>query len=252
MVAALLTSRAARAVAIGALLAAGALAISGCAMPSRPIAAAAPVQAVTVDPAAPYRIEAGDQIAVSFPYNPELNVAGPVGPDGRFVMPVVGNLALGGLTIDQSAALIGTALRREGIVEQARPTVAIQQYGAVVYVGGEVRLPGAVKLPGRMDPLQAIISAGGLLDTARSKQVVVLHREPGGAIVQTNVDLRAYAHHGLPTGVTLRSQDIVFVPRSSIAEADLWVDQHINRLLPFSRSLNYSIGNNAVSTVVGG
>lgn len=198
-----------------------------------------------------YRIEPGDQIAISFPYNAELNVAGPVGPDGRFAMPVIGNLALAGRTVDDSSALISAALRRAGVVENAYPTVAIQQYSAVVYVGGEVRTPGAVRLPGRMDPLQAVISAGGLLDTARSKQVVVLHREPDGTILKTNVDLRGYAHRGAPTGVVLRSQDIVFVPRSSIAEADLWVDQYINRLLPFSRSLNYSIGNGAVNTVVG-
>lgn len=201
--------------------------------------------------AAPYRIEPGDQLAVTFPYNPELNLAGPVGPDGRFVMPLAGNLPLGGLTIEESAATIGSALRRGGVVEDARPTVSVQQYGAVVYVGGEVRQPGPVKLPGRMDPLQAVIGAGGLLETARSKRVVVLHREPDGRITRTDVDLRAYAHDGVATGVALRSQDIVFVPRSSIAEADLWVDQHINRLLPFSRSLNYQIGNNNVGAVVG-
>ena len=48
------------------------------------------------------------------------------------------------------------------------------------------------------------------------------------------------------TGIDLQSQDIVFVPRSSIAEANLWIDQHINKLLPFSRSLNYNLGGGAV------
>lgn len=197
-----------------------------------------------------YRIEAGDQLSVSFPYNPELNMVGPVGPDGRFAVPVVGNLELADRTLDEAATLISLALRRSGVVEDSRPTVSIQQYGAVVYVGGEVRLPGPVKLPGRLDPLQAVISAGGLLDTARSHRVVILHRTPDGRIVQTDVDLRAYARRGVPTNVALQSQDIVFVPRSSIAEADLWIDQHINKLLPFSRSLNYSLGPNPASTVL--
>jgi len=215
------------------------------------IVAIAPPRPIAGGPTAPYRVESGDQLAVSFPYNAELNIAGPVGPDGRFTVPIIGNLLFEGLTLDQAAAVVSAALRREGIVENARPTVSVQQYGAVVYVGGEVRQPGPVKLPGRMGPLQAIISAGGLLDTAKSKQVVVLHRDPDGAIVKTDVDLRAFAHKGLPTGVTLRSHDIVFVPRSSIAEADLWIDQHINRLLPFSRSLNYSLGNTNVTNTVG-
>ncbi len=193
-----------------------------------------------------YRISVGDALSVTFPYNPELNHAGPIGPDGRFSMPIAGNLALGGRTIDDAAALISAALRSEGVVENAHPTVAIQTYGAVVYVGGEVRTPGAVKLTGLLDPLQAVITAGGLLDTAKSKRIVIIHRNPDGTIDQRYADLRAYSHKGIGTGIGLQSQDIIFVPRSSIAEADLWIDQHINKLLPFSRSLNYNLGNNAV------
>lgn len=207
-------------------------------------AQAGPAPVATVDRA--YRISPGDQVSVTFPYNPELDHAGPVGPDGRFAIPIVGNIALGGRTVDETAALIADTLRREGVVEDARPTVAIREYGAVVYVGGEVKLPGAVKLTGALDPLQAVISAGGLLETAKSKRIVVIHRAPDGTIVQSYADLRAYARHGLGTGIALSPQDIVFVPRSSIAEADLWIDQHINKLLPFSRSLNYSLGTNAV------
>lgn len=212
---------------------------------------AAPTPAVAPATAAadtPYRIAPGDEVTITFPYNPELDHAGPVGPDGRLAIPLVGNMPVGGRTLDDVAAVISDDLRRQGVVENARPTVAIRQYGGVVYVGGEVRQPGPVKLTATMDPLQAVIVAGGLLDTARSRQIVIIHREADGTITQRHADLRAYARHGQATGVTLASQDIVFVPRSSIAEADLWIDQHINRLLPFSRSLNYTIGNGTTFT----
>lgn len=232
-----------------AMLLAAAWLMQGCA--GSPVAAAvAPPQAAAVPRPAndAYRIAPGDEIAVTFPYNAELDHAGPVGPDGRFAMPLVGNIPLEGRTIDEVAALISTDLRRQGVVEDARPTVAIRQYGAVIYVGGEVRQPGAIKLTQAMDPMQAVISAGGMLDTAKTRQIVVIHRTPEGTIVQRHADLRRYAKHGETTGIDLQPQDIVFVPRSSIAEADLWIDQHINKLLPFSRSLNYSLGNNAVVT----
>lgn len=193
-----------------------------------------------------YRIAAGDELSVSYPYNPELNLIGPVGPDGRFVVPLVGNLPVAGQTLDDVAADISTRLRSGGIVADARPVVSIRTYGAVVYVGGEVRTPGAVRMAQAVDPLQAVISAGGLLDTARTRKVVVIHRAVDGAITQRIVDLKAYAHNGRGTGIVLESQDIVFVPRSSIAEADIWVDQHLNKLIPFSKSLNYSLGTNSV------
>lgn len=195
---------------------------------------------------APYRISPGDELSVTYPYNPELNLTGPVGPDGRFVVPMVGNLPVAGQTLDDVAADISARLRSGGIVADARPVVSIRTYGAVVYVGGEVRTPGAVKMTQAVDPLQAVISAGGLLETARTRKVVIIHRAPDGAITQRVADLRAYAHHGQGTGIVLQSQDIVFVPRSSIAEADLWVDQHLNKLIPFSKSLNYSLGAGSV------
>lgn len=233
---------------LAALLFAGA----GVSPGSAPAGAQDIAAAAAIAPSPEYRISPGDELSVSFPYNAELNHDGPVGPDGRFTMPQVGNILLANATIAQATATIAAALRRAGIVEDARPSLTIRQYGASVFVGGEVRSPGAIKLTGGMDALQAVIVAGGLLDTARSKKVVVIRRDANGVPVQRYIDLRHYVRHGGPGGAEpLLSQDIVFVPKSSIAEANVWVDQYINRLLPFSRSLNYSIGNGNVNTVTG-
>jgi len=95
-----------------------------------------------------------------------------------------------------------------------------------------------------------VIVAGGLLDTAKSKRVVVIRRGADGVAQMHYIDLRAYARHGTGAGaLTLQPQDIVFVPKSSIAEVNVWIDQHINRLLPFSRSVNYTIGNGTLNTI---
>jgi hypothetical protein len=34
----------------------------------------------------------------------------------------------------------------------------------------------------------------------------------------------------------------VFVPKTTIAEVDQWVDQFITRVVPFQRSFNYTVG----------
>lgn len=164
------------------------------AMVAAPVPAPAPTAAALAAPVVDrtaYRIAPGDELAISFPYNAELDHAGPVGPDGRIAIPLVGNVPVGGRTIDEVAALISADLRRQGVVEDARPTVAVRQYGGVVYVGGEVRQPGPVKLTATMDPMQAVIGAGGLLDTARTRKVVVIHRNADGTIAQRQVDLKA-------------------------------------------------------------
>ena len=209
------------------------------------VAAARSAPVVASVPAAPpeYRIGPGDELSVSFPYNPELNHDGPVGPDGRFALPQVGNILVAHATIGEATAAISDRLRTAGIVADARPSVTIRIYGAAVYVGGEVRTPGLVRLTAGMDPLQAVIVAGGMLDTAKSKRIVIIRRGPDGVPVQHYVDLHAYLRHGLANGVDpLVAQDVVFVPKSSIAEADVWVDQYLNKLIPFNKSLDYTVG----------
>lgn len=199
-----------------------------------------------------YRLGAGDAVAIVYPYNSELNFEGTVGPDGRLTLPLIGSVPVAGLTADDAGARIGEALRRERIVADARPSLTIRTYGASVFVGGEVRTPGAVRLAGPMDAMRAIIMAGGVLDTAKSKKVVVIRQMPDGTASLRYVDLRAYVKAGgAGQDEPLRSQDVVFVPRSSVAEANLWIEQHINRMLPFSRSLNFNVGDVAARTVVG-
>lgn len=192
---------------------------------------------------AEYRIGPGDVLSVVFPLNPEINHEGPVGPDGRFALPFAGQLDVSGLTPLAVETLIATSLRKGGVVDDARPSVTVTRYGASVFVGGEVRNPGAVALSARMNPAQAIISAGGLLDTAKSKRVVIIREGAGGAPVTQIVDLQAYVRRGdAAAAVLLHPRDVVFVPKSSIAEVNLWIEQHINRVLPFNRSLNYQLG----------
>ncbi len=197
-----------------------------------------------------YRIGPGDELAVVLPYNPELNYEGPVGPDGRFTMPIVGTVGTLGKTVPQAEASIDKALSERRIVAASHASVSIRHYAQVVYVGGEVKLPGAIPLRGRMDPLQAISVAGGLLDTARSEQVVIIRQGPGGRPVLRTVDIEALVHTGdVGQAVALEPQDTIFVPKSSIAEVDQWIDQYVNRTLPFNRSVNYTINDNPGSTV---
>lgn len=229
------------------------LVVAACAM-MPPLAAKPAVQpAPATVPAAntnDYALAPGDELTVSFPNHRELNQSGPIGPDGKFAMPYIGQIAIAGLTAEQAQYRIDAALRAAEIVSDANSLVTVTRYGAVVYVGGEIRSPGPVPLATDMTPLQAVISAGGALDTARTKKVVIIRQIGPQETARLVVDLRRFANHGGAEGLLLlEPRDIIFVPRSSIAEVNLWIDQHINKLLPFSRSLNYQLGE-SVGTVV--
>jgi protein involved in polysaccharide export with SLBB domain len=174
-----------------------------------------------------YLIGPGDELAVVFPFNAELNTDGPVGPDGRFSLPFAGSLDLAGETVGQASALISTALQQRGIVADAHASVSVRRYAANVYIGGEVRLPGLISLSPGMDALQAVIAAGGLLDTARTKHIAIIRRAPDGRAIITYVNLRDYTH--------------------GIAASK--IDQYLNKLLPFGKSLNYGLGSYTTTTL---
>lgn len=197
-----------------------------------------------------YRLAPGDELSINFPNNAELNHVGPIGPDGRVPIPLLGNVLLAGDTSTQAAAIITNALRDAGIAAKAVPDITIMRYGTTVYVGGQVKSPGAIQLASGMDVLQAIIAAGGMTDMARTAQVAIIRRTSDNHANVFYVSIRDYTK-GRPNGViaTLEPRDVVFVPRSKITEVDMWIDEYINKTIPFSRNFSYSYGNYPVTTV---
>jgi protein involved in polysaccharide export with SLBB domain len=75
--------------------------------------------------------------------------------------------------------------------------------------------------------------------------VVLIRRNPANRPMLRTVNLRGFLEGGADTGdVPLVPGDIVYVPRNKISEVDLWIDQFINRFVPFSKSFNYTINRN--------
>src|SRR5579859_54858 len=193
----------------------------------------------------PYIIGPGDDLSVVFPFNAELNYEGPVGPDGSFTLPVAGTVATTGRTSAQVEEAISQALTDRKIARKPSVSISIRRYAQVIYVGGEVKNPGVIPLQNKMDPLQAVLAAGGALDSARTHSVVIVRRGPDGKTLLRVVDLDELIHTGDKTqAVALRPQDTIFVPKTTIAEVDLWIDEYINKALPFQRGFSYTINNN--------
>jgi polysaccharide export outer membrane protein len=88
---------------------------------------------------------------------------------------------------------------------------------------------------GDIDAYQAVIQAGGFLPTARTQEVALIRRGPGGRAMMRAIDLRP--RRGLP--VALRRGDIIFVPRSTLGEIANFFTQVRNAMpIGFSYSIN--------------
>lgn len=190
---------------------------------------------------ADYTLRPGDQIEVKLTFNPELSDRVMIGPDGRFAMPLIGRVQAEGKTTDQLA----TELKQRFGKELRDPDVAVvgrEYVSQRVLIGGEVRNPGIQALPGRVGVLEGVMLAGGFRETAELTQVALIRRTPDNKPMLKIVDLKAIlTGQSDAQDVPMMPFDVVYVPRSSIAELDLWVEQYITKVLPFDRAFNYTV-----------
>ncbi|MBB6253666.1 polysaccharide biosynthesis/export family protein [Nitrospirillum iridis] len=187
-----------------------------------------------------YRIGQGDEVEVKLPFNGEFNDRVTVGPDGQFTLPLVGSVHAEGRTVADITTELNQRFGRD--LRDPRAQVAIRAYASQrVFVGGEVNNAGLFSMPGRIGVLEAIAMANGFMETAQSHKVVLIRRAPNGHPMMKIIDIGGFVG-GTADDVRLHPFDIVFVPKTSIAEVDQWVDQFITRVVPFQRSFNYTVG----------
>ena len=192
------------------------------------------------DAAVAYRLAPGDRLRVDFLLTPELNEDAIVEPDGCLGLKVAGRVQVQNLNLDQAQ----NAVVRAAAAHLLHPIVTLtltDPRAARIIVAGAVQRPGVYPLPAHAAPFEAVALAGGLLPESRMDEVVVLRQRPGAQAMVRTVNLRRFVSTGSGRdSVLLASEDIVYVPRSRIADFDLWVDENINRTLPFSRSFDYT------------
>jgi protein involved in polysaccharide export with SLBB domain len=81
--------------------------------------------------------------------------------------------------------------------------------------------------------MRAIAQAGGFRDTARRTQVIVIRQNPDGPFFTTVLDITKVINGAdKAQDISLMPYDIVYVPKSAIADVDLWVQQYVNSIIP--------------------
>ncbi len=180
-----------------------------------------------------YRIQPGDQLDIKFFYNPELNETVFVRPDGKISLQLVDDVHAAGLTPSQLDEILTRNYSRE--LRKPVVTVIVRSFtGQRVYVGGEVNSPGLVNLTTGMTALQAVLTAGGFRETAKPEGVLVITKGPGNRPIPIRADLKRAIYGEEENGdVPLHPYDIVYVPKTRIAQANKFVNQYVERLLLF-------------------
>ena len=125
-----------------------------------------------------YVIGADDVLTIVFWREKDLSADVVVRPDGKISLPLLNDVVAAGYTPEElRAQLVKTAAK---FLEDPNATVVVKEiHSRKVFVTGQVGKPGSYPLTGEMNVLQAIAAAGGLLEYADSKEIVVLRTENG-------------------------------------------------------------------------
>lgn len=176
-----------------------------------------------------YRIVPGDELTVNFGPNP--NAIGDlvrevvVRPDGRISVYPVGDVVAAGRTPRELEAAVVELLSAE--FRQPRVTVEVTKLAAnQVHVLGRVKRPGSYEASSFLTVVQAITSAGGFEDDAARNSVIVFHREGARDVRVARIPVdRMLKNANLAMDLPLSRYDIVYVPRSTIGNIDVFARQ---------------------------
>ncbi|MCX5873103.1 MAG: polysaccharide biosynthesis/export family protein [Deltaproteobacteria bacterium] len=162
-------------------------------------------------------------------------------PDGRISVPMIADVQAAGVTVPQLTEDLNKAYKN--LIADMNISVLLRDVvGNLVFVDGQVAKPGVFTMKGPTTVQQAIAMANGTTATGETRSVLVINKGPNGQIMPKTVDLTRITGG---TDYLLNKNDLVYVPRSLISRADIWVDQNIKQLLLFngwSLGLGTSVG----------
>lgn len=129
--------------------------------------------------ASEYKLGPGDSIKVQVYQNPDLTVEARVSENGSISYPLIGSVAVGGMSIGDAERRIADALKKGNILKQPQVNILLLQVR-----GNQVSVLGQVQRPGRF-PLETLnvrvsdmlAAAGGVTPTGDDVLVVSGTRE---------------------------------------------------------------------------
>jgi protein involved in polysaccharide export with SLBB domain len=204
------------------------LPLAGCAGSVSPSVS---IQQMASEPLNEQVLGVGDVVDISFLYNPELNSNLRVRPDGNISLKIVGDVKVEGKTREELEKELVKLYAPE--LRNPKVTVTVTSLrNNKVYVSGEVVKPGTIDMPGRITLFEAINEAGGFKpDTADTSKVMII-RTRNGQQYSAVVNFKEIMEGKKAEPIYLRPSDVVFVDCTTIAKANRWVDQHINKMIP--------------------
>jgi len=172
-----------------------------------------------------------------------------VRPDGVISMPNIGLIKASSRTPED----LGREITEKNKRTYRQPTVTVNIASAPsnkVFIGGAVPNPAFFDLAGSVSVEQALLSSGGVLQSADSSNVALMRTGADGKYKMYFINLASMLTDPNHPRVALQRGDLIYVPQSTIGATVEAVDMYFTRLFPINKGiglgLNYQLNDQAV------
>src|SRR6266446_6974426 len=170
-----------------------------------------------VSSAAPARelmIGAGDLLEVSLYGMPDFKTEVRVSSGGDISLPMLGTVAVAGLSVEQAETLIERKLSQKSLFNDPHVTVFEKEYATQgISLLGEVQRPGIYPLLGSRKLYDAISAAGGTTPKAGRYVLITRRNDPQHSV---RVPLMTGAPESMENNVTVEPGDTILVSKAGV------------------------------------
>ncbi len=164
--------------------------------------------------AADVQLGAGDVLKISVYGNPDLALETRVSEAGEITFPLVGNVALGGLSVSAAEKKLGGLLESGGFLRKAQVNIIVTQLQSQqVSVLGQVNRPGRYPIEGKRSLMDMLAMAGGV--SQDGGDAVSLIRKRNGKTTREIIDIVDMVRSAdLNRDLEVAGNDVIFVERA--------------------------------------
>lgn len=173
----------------------------------------------------------GDEVELTVYRHDDLNKKVRIPPDGINTFPLIGEIPTKGMSIHQLRKNIKESLSTYVVAPQVSLEITSFK-GQKIFILGEVNMPGAYQIDTPTTIIEAIAKAGGYTLDGKYSSVVLVRGGPEKPELK-RLDLKkTFTQGDVSQNVFLKSGDVVYVPRTFIADVDRFFKHFENIVRP--------------------
>jgi len=171
----------------------------------------------------PYKLQPSDVLNLEYEYTPEYNQVATIEPDGTVRLKLLGSVKVAGKSLDEATE----AIRQKASLSLNKPEITLTLKDFVkphFTVYGEVTRPGVYDIHGAVTVLQAIALSGGVKDTSKETQVLLIRKmnDEIAEVKVINTKLMSSAK-GAREDFELHPDDMLIVPKSRLGKVEPYI-----------------------------